>query len=334
MTMDLTTSYLGLTLKNPLVPSASPLSRRLDTLKRLEAAGAAAVVLYSLFEEEITLENRMMDAYLTRGAESYAEALSYFPQVGDYRAGPEAYLEHVRRATQALSIPVIASLNGVSSGGWVKYAREIERAGADALELNVYYLPADPGLSGEQVEISYVELLRDVKNTVNIPIAVKLSPYFSALPNMARRLVRAGARGLALFNRFYQPDFDIEALEVNPNLLLSDSDDLRLPLRWIAILYGRLDADLALTSGVHTAEDAVKGLMAGAKVVMLASELLHHGPERLGEILRELDLWLEEHEYESLAQLRGSMSQRAVSEPAAFERANYMKVLQSYQFRG
>ena len=329
--MDLTTTYLGLTLKNPFVPSASPLSRKVDTLKRLEDAGAAAVVLYSLFEEEITLEGRMMDAYLTRGTESYPEALSYFPKSGDYRTGPEAYLEHVRRVTQALSIPVIASLNGVSTGGWVKYAREMQRAGADALELNMYYLPTDPELSGAEVEISYVELLRDVINTVNIPVAVKLSPYFTALPHMARRLVRAGARGLVLFNRFYQPDFDIEALEVYPHLLLSDSDDLRLPLRWIAILYGRIDADLALTSGVHTSEDALKGLLAGAKAVMLASALLHHGPERLGEILREVDEWLEEHEYDSLAQLRGSMSQRSVAEPAAFERANYMKVLQSYE---
>ncbi|MBI4770203.1 MAG: dihydroorotate dehydrogenase-like protein [Chloroflexi bacterium] len=328
--MDLSTTYLGLKLKNPLVPSASPLSRRLSTLRQLEDAGAPAVVMYSLFEEEITLESRMLDRYLTVGTESYAEAISYFPEVGAYRTGPDDYLEHIHQAKQALDIPVIGSLNGVSSGGWVRYAHEIEQAGADALELNMYYLPTDPDLSGEQVEGMYADLLVDIRQTLHIPLAVKLSPFFSSLPNIARRLVQGGANGLVLFNRFYQPDLDIEALEVVPHLVLSDSDDLRLPLRWIAVLYGRVEADLALTSGVHTAEDALKALMAGAAVAMLASELLHHGPGRLSELLTDLRAWLEVHEYQSVRQLQGSMSQRAVAEPAAFERANYMKVLRSF----
>lgn len=330
--MDLSTSYLGLRLKNPIVPSSSPLSYKLDTLKEMEDAGASAVVMYSLFEEQIDLESQMLDRYLTYGAESFAEAVTYFPDLGDYQTRPDAYLEHIRKAKESLSIPVIGSLNGISSGGWIRYARGIEQAGADALELNMYFLSTDPEARSDQVEDMYTNLLLDIRREVKIPIAVKLSPFFSALPNMARRLARAGANGLVLFNRFYQPDIDIETLDVVPHLVLSDSNELRLPLRWIAILYGQVDADLALTSGVHTAEDVLKGLMVGASVTMMASELLHYGVRRIREVLVDLDHWLIEHEYESIEQLRGSMSQRNVAAPAAFERANYMRVLRSFVF--
>ena len=328
--MDLSTTYLGLKLKNPLVPSSSPLTRSLSSLRQMEDSGAAAVVLYSLFEEQVALESRALDYGLSQGAYSHAEALSYLPEAPEYRLGPEVYLEHLRKAKEALSIPVIASLNWVSNSGWVYYARDMQAAGADALELNMYFLAADPGQSGQAVEDMYVDLLTDIKHMVTIPVAVKLSPFFSSLPNMARRLVRAGASGLVLFNRFYQPDIDVETLEVVPHLVLSDSNDLRLPLRWIALLYGRITCDLALTSGVHAAEDALKGLMAGAAVTMLASELLQRGPRRLDEILREMESWLVDHEYESVEQLRGSMSQVNCPAPSAFERVNYMKVLSSY----
>jgi dihydroorotate dehydrogenase (fumarate) len=330
---DLTTTYLGLRLKNPLVASASPLSKKVDLVRQLEAAGAAAVVLYSLFEEQITHESRALDHYLTHGSESYAEALSYFPDLDHYNLEPDTYLEHVQRIKRAVDIPVIGSLNGISPGGWVEYARKIEQAGADALELNIYYLPADVSLSSAELEEIYITLLHDIRRQVRIPIAVKLSPFFTALPYMARRLVQAGADGLVLFNRFYQPDFDLETLEVVPNLTLSSSHDLRLPLRWIAMLYGRIEADFALTSGVHTAEDVLKAMMAGANVAMLTSELLAHGIWRLQDILDDLRTWMDAHEYESITQMRGSMSQRAVAEPAAFERANYMIALNSFDGR-
>jgi dihydroorotate dehydrogenase (fumarate) len=328
---DLTTTYLGLPLRNPLVVSASPLSKSLDMVRRLEEAGAAALVMYSLFEEQITHESLELDYYLSTGTNSYAESLTYFPDLPTYNVGVEPYLEHLRQVKESVGIPVIGSLNGVSSGGWVEYARRIEEAGADALELNIYYLAADPELTGAELEGAYVNLVDDVAYQVTIPIAVKLSPFFSALPHFATRIVRAGARGLVLFNRFYQPDFDLGALEVVPRLTLSTSEDLRLPLRWIAMLFGRIQADFALTSGVHTGEDVVKAMMAGARVAMLASELLVRGPSRLSEILVELERWTEEHEYESIAQMQGSMSQRSVAEPAAFERANYMKVLNSFR---
>lgn len=327
---DLMTTYLGLSLKNPLVASASPLSRNVDTVRRLEEAGAAAVVTYSLFEEEITHESLELDHYLELGTHSYAESISYFPDLDTYSVGPERYLEHVARLKAAVEIPVIGSLNGVSSGGWIEYAQRIEDAGADALELNIYYLPASPDLTATELETNYIHLVRDLRAEISIPIAVKLSPYFTSLPNMAHRLVEAGADGLALFNRFYQPDFDLEALSVTPNLQLSTSNELRLRLRWIAILYGRIAADFALTGGVHTGEDVVKALMAGAQVAMTTSELLAHGAERAMGILSELSVWMEEHEYESVTQMRGCMSQRALAEPAAFERANYMKVLGSF----
>jgi dihydroorotate dehydrogenase (fumarate) len=327
---DLKTTYLGLPLKNPLVASASPLSKSLDTVRRLEDAGASAIVMYSLFEEQITHESQELNHYLERGTNSFAESLSYFPDLDNYNLGPEPYVEHVRTIKQAVGIPVIGSLNGISSGGWLEYAQKIEQAGADALELNIYYLPTDLELSGAELEEDYVQLVKDVRAKVKLPIAVKLSPYFTALPNMAKRIVGAGANALVLFNRFYQPDFDLEELEVIPNLVLSTSHELRLPLRWIAILYGRIQADFALTSGVHTAQDVLKAMMAGANVAMMTSTLLESGVGRITHILTELQEWMEEHEYDSIAQMRGSMSQRAVADPAAFERANYLKVLNSF----
>lgn len=327
---DLTTTYLGLPLKNPLVASASPLSRKIATVRHLEDAGAAAIVMYSLFEEQITHESHELDHYLERGTHSFAESLSYFPDLAHYNIGPEQYLEHLQRVKEAVSIPVIGSLNGISTGGWVDYAQRIEQAGADALELNIYYMPTDVDLTGVELEESYVQLVRDVRARVALPIAVKLSPFFTSIPNIARRFADAGANGLVLFNRFYQPDFDLDALEVVPNLVLSNSNELRLPLRWVAILYGRVKADLALSGGVHTAEDVLKAMMAGAHISMLASTLLSEGIDKLGQLLVSLQEWMELHEYESITQMRGSMSQQAVADPAAFERANYMKELNSY----
>ena len=328
--MDLSTNYLGLKLKNPLVPSSNPLSRKLSGLRQMEDAGASAIVLYSLFEEQITMESHTLNNYLTQGVESFSEALSYFPEATAYASGPQEYAEHIQKAKASLEIPIIASLNGVSTGGWVKYAINVEEAGADGLELNVYYLPTDPNLSGSEVEKIYVDILEDVRQAVDIPVAMKLSPYFSSLANLAQKLAGAGANSLVLFNRFYQPDLDIENLEVVPHLLLSTSAELRLPLRWIAILYGRVETDLALTTGVHTVEDVLKGLMAGSAVTMMASELLRNGIGRIGEILVDMERWLDEYEYESIAQLQGSLSQINCSEPAAFERANYMRVLSSF----
>ncbi|GLV59711.1 dihydroorotate dehydrogenase [Dictyobacter sp. S3.2.2.5] len=331
MTMpDLRTTYLGLPLQNPLVASASPLSRKLSTARQLEDAGAAAIVMYSLFEEQITYESHQLDHYLNHGTDTYAEALSYFPDLEHYNIGPDRYLEHLSRLKTALSIPVIGSLNGVSSGGWIEYARLIEQAGADALELNIYYLPTDLSLSSSEVEDTYVRLVRDIRAMVQLPIAVKLSPYFTALPQFARRLVEAGANGLVLFNRFYQPDLDLENLQVVPNLELSSSHELRLPLRWIALLYGRIQTDFALTSGVHSAQDVLKAMMAGANVAMMASTLLANGIEQLTRIRTDMQWWMDEHEYPSLDLMRGSMSQQAVAEPAAFERANYLRVLDSF----
>ena len=329
--MDLTTSYLGLELAHPLVPSASPLSEQVDSICRLEDAGAAAVVMHSLFEEQLNHESHRLDHYLDYGTESFAEALTYFPEAGAYHIGPDQYLGKIRRAKERIAIPLIGSLNGISTGGWTRYAREIEQAGADALELNIYYIPTDPRLTGSEVEQRYVEIVQAVRQHLTIPLAVKLSPYFSAPANMAQRLAEAGADALVLFNRFYQPDFDLETLEVVPHLVLSRSDELRLPLRWVAMLYGRVDVDFAITSGVHTYEDVLKGLMAGARITMMASALLRSGLSRIGEVLTDLTAWLESHEYESVRQMQGSMSQQHVAEPSAFERANYMKVLQSWQ---
>jgi dihydroorotate dehydrogenase (fumarate) len=329
--VDLKTTYLGLKLKNPLVASPSPLSEKVENVKRLEEAGVSAVVLYSLFEEQIIHESMELDHFLNQGTESFAEALSYLPDTGKYSLAPEKYLEHLHKVKQAVKIPVIGSLNGVSTGGWINYARKIEEAGADALELNIYFMPTDPDLSSPELEAAYITLVRDVRAQIKIPLAVKLSPYFTALPNLAKRLVEAGVNGLVLFNRFYQPDFDLEQLEVVPNLVLSNSSELRLPLRWIAMLYGRMQADFALTSGVHTAQDALKAVMAGASVAMTTSALLKNGAGKASEILKDMETWMVEHEYESIQQMKGSMSQKAVAEPAAFERANYMKVLSSFK---
>lgn len=330
---DLTTTYLGLKLKNPLVASASPFPKKLDNIRRMEAAGLSAIVLHSLFEEQITFESNELDHFLSAGTESFAEALTYFPDLQHYNMGPEPYLELIRKARESVNIPIIASLNGISTGGWVDYARKIEQAGASALELNMYYLSTDPNLSGAELEEEYVRLVRDVRAKVRIPLAVKLSPFFSALPQMTRRLASAGANGLVFFNRFYQPDLDLDALAVVPHLKLSTSDDMLLPLRWIAILYGRVKVDFALSSGVHTGQDLIKAMMAGANVAMTTSSLLQSGLEQAGRILKEAEQWMVEHEYKSIQQMRGSMSQKAVTEPAAFERANYMKALQSYDDR-
>ena len=329
--MNLTTNYLDMVLKNPIVASSSPLSHNVDSIRRLEDAGAAAVVMYSLFEEQIGFDSYYIDYHLTQGIDSYAESISYFPDMQSYNIGPDEYMNLIRRAKEAVDIPIIGSLNGASVGGWVDYAALIEEAGADALELNIYYLPTNIEIPGLEVERLYLEILSAVRQAVTMPLAVKLSPFFSSTANMASRLADHGADGLVLFNRFYQPDFDLENLEVAPRLVLSNSDDLRLPLRWVAILYGRLSVDLAITSGIHTSHDVIKGLMAGAKVTMMASELLQKGVGRISQVLNELVTWSKEHEYESLAQMIGAMSQQHCPEPAAFERANYMKMLQSYR---
>ena len=331
--VDLSTTYLGLQLKNPIVASASPLSKKVDSVKRLEDAGAAAVVMYSLFEEQIVHESQALDHFLNSGTESFAEALTYFPDLENYNVGPVEYLDLIAKLKQAVSIPVIASLNGVTTGGWVEHAKNMEEAGADALELNIYNVPTDLAVSGTDLEQSYIDLVADIRRQIHIPLAVKLSPFFTSPANMAARLARAGANGLVLFNRFYQPDLDIETLEVLPTLHLSTSGDLLLPLRWTAILYGRVKADLALTSGVHTGQDAVKAVMAGASVTMLASELIARGAGRVTEILAEMNAWMQEFEYISVTQMRGSMSQQSVADPAAFERANYMKALTSFDNR-
>ena len=328
---DLTTSYMGMTLKHPVVPSASPISQSLDGIKRMEDAGASAIVMYSLFEEQIEGESHLLDHYLSYGSESFAEALDYFPEMDSYNVGPDSYLDLIQRAKETTSIPIIASLNGVSTGGWTEYALRMQEAGADGLELNIYYIPTDPTTSGADVEQMYLDVVREVKESVSIPVAVKVGPFFSSFANMANRFQQTGADALVVFNRFYQPDFDLDRLEVAPNLALSTSSELRLPLRWIAILYGRVPIDFALTSGVHTVDDVLKGVMAGASVTMMTSELLRNGVERIEQIVNELTIWMEEREYESIVQMQGSMSQKNVAEPDAFERANYMRVLQSWQ---
>ncbi len=329
--MDLTTSYLGLKLRNPLVASASPLSHSLDGMKRLEDAGISAIVLYSLFEEQIEHESAELNHRLRYGTESVFEAQSYFPNIHDYHLGPDEYVELLHKAKQSLRIPVIGSLNGITAGGWVRYAKKMQEAGADALELNVYYIATDVTLSSQDVEERYLSVLQEIKKTVRIPVAMKLSPFISSLPNFARRLDAAGVNGLVLFNRFYQPDIDLEALEVRPGVVLSDSYDNRLPLRWIAILKDKIKANLAASSGIHTAEDVLKLTMAGVDCTMMCSGLLKHGPKRVTEILETMDQWMMNHEYVSISQMKGSMSQKSVADPSAFERANYMKALNQYR---
>ena len=331
--IDLATTYLGLTLKNPLVVSAGPLCEEVANIRRMEDAGAAAVVLHSLFEEQIDMESHILDHHLTRGTESFAESLTYFPDMSDYNLGPDGYLEHLRKAKAAVDFPIIGSLNGVSTGGWIRYARLIEMAGADALELNVYYIPTDPRMTGAQVEQMYLDLVRDVKASVKIPVAVKIGHAFSAIANMAHRLDEEGADGLVLFNRFYQPDFNLEELEVVHSLTLSSPWELLLRLHWVALLYGHVRADMAVTGGVHSAQEVLKAMMAGARVAMTTSALLKNNIDHLAKVRADLLKWMEDHEYESIRQMQGSMSYRSVAEPAAFERANYMRVLRSYTWR-
>ena len=330
MSVDLSTQYLGMKLKNPLVVAACPLPEKIDILRRLEAAGAAAVVLPSLFEEQITHDEAEVAKVQEFGADSFAEALTYFPEQDDYRVGPERYLERIREAKRAVKIPIIGSLNGVSRGGWVRYARLMQDAGVDALELNIYFIAADMDMSSEDVESQYVDLVSTVKQSISIPLAVKVGPYFSSMGHMAKRLVEAGADGLVLFNRFLQPDIDLEAMEITPRLVLSTKYEALLPLRWVAILHGRVNASLALTSGIHTPCGLIKALLAGADVGMVASTLYQDGIEQIGKILAGVREWMEEKEYQSVAQLKGSMSQQNTADPAAFERANYMMALISY----
>jgi dihydroorotate dehydrogenase (fumarate) len=331
--IDLTTTYHGLNLKNPLVVSACPLSEDMGNLRRMEDSGAAAIVMPSLFEEQINVESAELDLFLQQGTESFAESLTYFPDMTGYNLGPDGYCEHVRRAKAALGIPVIGSLNGSSMGGWIQYAKQIQDAGADALELNIYYIPTSVDLTGDEVEKLYCNLVSKVKASVHIPVAVKIGAYFSSLPNMAKSLEQAGADALVLFNRFYQPDFDLDNLEVVPNLLLSSSHELLLRLTWVAILFGHIKPDIAITGGVHSAADVLKAMMAGSRVVGLTSALLRNGIGHLATLRKDLLAWMEEHEYESIRQMQGSMSQRAVADPAAFQRANYVRVLSSYSLK-
>ena len=332
-TIDLSTTYLGLKLKNPLVASSSPMCEDVGNVRRIEDTGAGAVVLHSLFEEQIEHESDELDRFITEGSEISAESVTHFPELTHRVMGPDAYLAHIVKCKQAVRIPVIASLNGTTQGGWLRYARQMEQAGADALELNIYHIPVDPDVPGEQVEQRYVDLVKAVKAEVRIPVAVKLGPYFSSMANMAKKLDAAGANGLVLFNRFYQPDYDLEALEVVPNLILSNSHELLPRLHWIAVVYGTVKADLALTGGVHSATDVVKAMMAGARIAMMTSALLKRGIGYLDTITTELLIWMGEHEYDSIKQMQGSMSRNAVPQPNAFERANYMKVLSSYAMR-
>lgn len=329
--MDLRTTYMGMELQHPIVASASPLSGSVASIKRLEDAGAAAVVLFSLFEEQLKHESAALEYLMTAGTESFAESLSYFPEVDDYTVGPDRYLELVRQASEAVDIPIIASLNGITNTGWIEYARLMQEAGARGIELNIYYIPADLTTSGREVEQRYIEIVKAVKAAVSIPVAVKLSPFFSAIGSMAKALDDVGADALVLFNRFYQPDFDLDKLEVAPNLQLSTPDEIRLPLLWIAVLHGRLRASLGATRGVHSPVEVVKYLMAGADAVMTTSALLKHGVDYLGTLREGLRTWMEMRRYESVAQMKGSMSQRNVSDPTAFERANYIKTLESYK---
>ena len=330
MTINLSTNYLGLELKNPLVAAASPLTRELDTLRHLEQAGISAAILPSLFEEQIEHEEVELNRLYESQSEAFGEALSFFPQLNEYRIGPGEYLDYIAQAKQATGIPIIGSLNGSSKGGWVRYAKLIQDAGADALELNIYFVPTDEDASSADVEDRYLELVAAVNESLTIPLALKIGPHFSSLPHFARRAVEAGAAGLVLFNRFLEPDIDLETLQFKPSLILSTRDELRLPLRWIAILRDQIPVSLAASSGVHHTEDVVKALLAGADITMMASVLLQRGPKCVAQLLRELEHWLEENEYTSVEQVKGSMSRIHCSDPSQLERANYMKALISY----
>ncbi|HTS63023.1 MAG TPA: dihydroorotate dehydrogenase-like protein [Candidatus Acidoferrales bacterium] len=332
-TIDLSTTYLGLKLKNPLVASSSPMCQDIGNIRRMEDAGASAVVLHSLFEEQIDIDSDELDRFMTESSHLSPEASTQLPELIHPVMGPETYLAHLAKCKQAVKIPIIASLNGTTNGGWLNYARQMQQAGADALELNIYHIAVDPDVTGEQVEQKYIDLIQAVKKVVTIPVAVKLGPYFSSMANVAKKMDTAGADGLVLFNRFYQPDFELETLEVVPNLILSNSHELLLRLHWIAVIYGTIKADMALTGGVHSATDVVKAMMAGARVAMMTSALLKRGISYLDTLSTELLIWMGEHEYDSIRQMQGSMSRNAVPQPAAFERANYMKVLSSYAMR-
>ena len=329
--MTLQTTYLGLSLKTPLVASSSPLSKDISNIRQMEDMGAGAIVLHSLFEEQILLEENHLNKNLLQGTESFAEALSYFPEVSDFQLGPAAYLEHIQTIKSSVEMPVIASLNGVSTGGWIEYAKKIESAGADALELNVYFVPTDTAVMGNQVEQMYTTLVKEVSGSVQIPVAVKISPFFSATANILKRIDQSGARGLVLFNRFYQPDFDLDTMQVRPRLVLSTSDELTLRLRWAAILCHQIDSDIAVTGGVHTAKDVVKSLLAGASVAMMTSAILHNGIPHIRSVLQEVERWMQDKGYKSVESMRGVLSMSKVKEPAAYVRSNYMKVLSSYQ---
>ncbi|HET6932639.1 MAG TPA: dihydroorotate dehydrogenase-like protein [Candidatus Acidoferrum sp.] len=330
---DLRTKYLGLDLKSPLLASASPLCESVDHIKRLEDNEIAGVVLPSLFEEQLELESMTVDYDLARGAESFPESANFFPDLQTYNLGPDGYLELIRHAKESVGIPIIASLNGISDGGWLQYAKLMEQAGADAIELNIYSITTDPAVSSSEVEKNYIDLVRHLKRSIRIPLAVKLSPFFSAPANMGVRFDEARANGIVLFNRFYQPDFDIEELEVVPSLVLSRPEELSMRLHWTALLYGHVQADLGITGGVHSAGDLLKCILAGAKVAFMTSALLRNGVHHAAHVLSEVNRWLDEHEYVSIQQMCGSMSHGAVADPTAFERGNYMKVLSSYTLR-
>ncbi len=328
--MDLTTTYLGFKLRTPLVASASPLTEKRDNIRRMEDAGASAIVFHSLFEEQLRREQHDLQFYLDQGTDANAEALTFFPDHADFRVGPEAYVENISAAKAAVDIPIIASLNGATFGGWMKYAREIEQAGADALELNIYTVPTDAERSADDLENEYLTIIASIKAQLQIPVAVKLSPFFTNFAHFARRADGQGVNGLVLFNRFYQPDIELETLDISPNILLSTPMAMRLPMRWIALLHGRIGASLAATSGIHRATDVLKMLMAGADVTMLCSIILRRGIEHFRVLEREIREWMEEHEYESIQQLKGSMSQKNCPDPSAFERAQYMRALATY----
>jgi len=330
--IDLSTKYLGIQLKNPLVASASPLCENIENIKQMEKSGIAAVVLHSLFEEQVILQEKELNYALTQQTESYAESLSYLPDINDYRFAPDEYVDYIAKVKKAVDIPIIGSLNGISNSGWISYGKKIEEAGADALELNIYYLPTTKSSSCQEIEQIYLDLIKSLRQNITIPIAVKLSPYFNSIPGITDKLAEEGADGLVLFNRFYQPDIDLIEMSVSPNLELSHSSELRLRLRWVAILYQNIKTDLAITGGIHTTEDIIKGILAGANVTMTTSALLEKGIPYIDELIKGTEEWLRRHQYHSINEIRGLLSQQNVKETDAFERANYMKVLKSYHY--
>ncbi len=328
--IDLSTDYLGIKLKNPLVASASPLCEDIENIKQMEKSGIAAVVLHSLFEEQVLLQEKELNYALTKNTEAYAESLSYFPDVNDYSFAPDEYVEYIAEVKKAVDIPIIGSLNGISNSGWIKYGKKIEEAGADALELNIYYLPTRKTISCQQVENAYLDLVKALRQNIKIPLAIKLSPYFNSIADLANKLAEEGVEGLVLFNRFYQPDIDLMEMKVAPNLELSRSTELRLRLRWVGILYQKIKSDLAITGGVHTAEDIIKGILTGANIVMMTSALLEKGIPFIEDMVKGIEEWLRRNNYNSINEIRGILSQKNVEETDAFERANYLKVLKSY----